>query len=387
MTVEEISLDKLTLYCEQQEFKGWDPFDGLNSPIIKNTALGESKFFRLAWIQLFKRNPVNLRHLVGVKKEYNSKGLALFLIGYHKRFKKTRQNKDLEKIILLADLLLEQKLKGYSGSCWGYNFDWQARAFFQPKGTPTIVATSYAVEALLSAYDVTKNDKYLNVATSAKRFILEDLNRTQDNNESFTLSYSPIDNTSVYNAGLLGAKTLTLIYKYTHESELYVNAKKIVEYVVDKQNPDGSWFYSPLHHHQWIDNFHTGFNLECLAIFMKVFDDKSIYSAYKKGLDYYMDNFFTQKGESKFFNDKLYPIDVHAPAQLLAFLSKTDEIENHQEIAKKALVWTINNMQSKKGFFYYQKRRYYTNKIPYIRWVQAWMFYGMSCLIFSDYYE
>ena len=117
---------------------------------------------------------------------------------------------------------------------------------------------------------------------------------------------------------------------------------------------------------------------------MKVFEDKSMYPAYKKGLDYYMNNFFTEKGESKFFNDKLYPIDVHAPAQLLAFLVKSNEIENYQDLAEKVINWTIANMQSKKGFFYYQKRKYYTNKTPYIRWVQAWMFYGLSFLIYPD---
>ena len=380
----EQNYNSLVKYCEQENFKGWDPYDGLNSPIIQKTIFGKSRFIRLAWIQLFKRNPFNLRPFVGIKKEYNPKGLALFLIGYHKRYKKTADKKDLEKIIFLADLLLKKKSNGYSGACWGYNFDWQARAFFQPKKTPTIVPTSYAAEALLLAYDSTKNKAYLEAAMSVKDFVLNDLNRTYDDKGDYSISYSPLDNTTVYNAGLLAAKILTLLYSYSKNEELFENAKKITQYVVNKQSPDGSWVYSPLHHHQWIDNFHTGFNLECIYLYMKVFEDKSMYPAYKKGLDYYMNNFFTEKGESKFFNDKLYPIDVHAPAQLLAFLVKSNEIENYQDLAEKVINWTIANMQSKKGFFYYPKRKYYTNKTPYIRWVQAWMFYGLSFLIYPD---
>ena len=381
------SYTKLIKYCEKENFKGWDPYDGLNSPIIKKTFLGKSRFIRLAWIQLFKRNPINLRPLVGIKKEYNPKGLALFIIGYHRQYTKTTDKKALEKIVFLADVLLEMKSDGYSGACWGYNFDWQARAFFQPEKTPTIVPTAYATEALLLAYDATKNKTYLDIALSVKDFILNDLNRTYDDKGNYSISYSPLDNTTVYNAGLLAAKTLTLLYAHTKEEALYESARKIIYYVVDKQNPDGSWAYSPLYHHQWIDNFHTGFNLECIDLFMKMFDDKSLYPAYKNGLDYYLDNFFTNKGESKFFNDKLFPIDAHAPAQLLAFLVKSNEIKKHQGLANKVTNWTINNMQSEKGFYYYQKRKFFTNKTPYMRWVQAWMFYGLSLLIHSDSYE
>ena len=36
------------------------------------------------------------------------------------------------------------------------------------------------------------------------------------------------------------------------------------------------------------------------------------------------------------------------------------------------------NMQDKKGYFYFQKRDKKINKINYMRWPNAWMFYGMS---------
>ncbi len=49
-----------------------------------------------------------------------------------------------------------------------------------------------------------------------------------------------------------------------------------------------------------------------------------------------------------------------------------------QPLADKVLNWTIANMQDKKGYFYYQKYRFYKIKIPYIRWSQAWMFYALT---------
>ena len=78
------SLDGLLDYCKSQGFKGWDPYDGLNSKVFKGIGLYKVAFFRLAWMQLFKRNPINLRRLLLVPKGYNPKGIGLFLSAYSK---------------------------------------------------------------------------------------------------------------------------------------------------------------------------------------------------------------------------------------------------------------------------------------------------------------
>ena len=122
------SFDSLISYCEKENYKGWDPYDGLNSWLTQKTPLGKSRFFRLTWIQLFKRNPLNLRPLFGIK-EYNPKGLGLFLIGYCNLYTKTNKKEYFDKIKFISNAILQLQTKGYSGAL-GYNFDWQARAFF-----------------------------------------------------------------------------------------------------------------------------------------------------------------------------------------------------------------------------------------------------------------
>ena len=70
-------------YCENEGFKGWDPYDGLNSKVFQALPfLKKSAICRLVVIQGFKRCPVNLRRLALVPKEYNAKGIGLFLSGY-----------------------------------------------------------------------------------------------------------------------------------------------------------------------------------------------------------------------------------------------------------------------------------------------------------------
>tara|TARA_R110002096_G_scaffold341890_6_gene534783 strand:+ start:430 stop:1593 length:1164 start_codon:yes stop_codon:yes gene_type:complete len=378
MNVLKNSFQKLKTYCEQENFKGWDPYDGLNSWVIQKTPLGKSRFLRLAWIQLFKQNPINFRFLFGVKKDYNPKGLGLFLTGYCNLYAIEPKKAYLDKIYFLADTIIKLKTEGYSGACWGYNFDWQARAFFQPKYTPTVVATTFITEALFKAFEITKKEAYLKTGISASKFVLNDLNKSYDDEGDFTFSYSPLDKTQVYNAGLLGAKLLCLVYHYTKDSALLENAKKVVSYVCKKQKNDGSWTYGTLPFHQWIDNFHTGYNLECIYTYQKVSGDISFQKSVEKGLKYYLDTFFTDEGISKYYNNKTYPIDIHAPAQLIVTLSKLREINKNTELINRVLNWTVQNMQSKEGFFYYQKKKRVTSKIPYIRWAQAWMFYAYS---------
>lgn len=372
------SFEKLKTYCEKANFKGWDPYDGLNSWIIQKTSLGRSRFFRLAWIQLFKRNPFNLRTLFGVKKDFNPKGLGLFLTGYCNLYKIDKNQAHLDKINILAHQIISLQTKGYSGACWGYNFDWQARAFFQPKFTPTVVATTFISEALLEAYDITQNKLYLDTAISASKFVLNDLNKSHDDDDDFTFSYSPLDHTQVYNAGLLGAKLLSLVYKYTKESLLLDEAKKVVSYVCKKQYQDGSWSYGTLPYHQWVDNFHTGYNLECIHVYRKISGDTSYDEQFEKGMSYYLNTFFTEEGIAKYYNDSIFPIDIHAPAQLIVTLAKCGNFTAHKAIVDRVINWTIINMQSPKGYFYYQKNKHYTSGIPYIRWAQSWMFYAFS---------
>ena len=374
----ELIFNKLKSFCEKQEYKGWDPYDGLNSWIIQKTPLGKFRFFRLAWIQLFKRNPINLRPLFGIKKDYNPKGLGLFLTGYCNLYCIDPKGEYLEKIYFLADKIIKLKTKGYSGACWGYNFDWQARAFFQPKFTPTVVATTFIAEALLEAYNITKNKQYLETVIGACKFVQNDLNKSFNLDGDFTFSYSPLDHTQVYNAGLLGAKLLCLVYNHTKDETLIQDAMSVVSYVCKKQSVDGSWAYGTLPFHQWIDNFHTGYNLECISVYKQISKDSSYDENLKKGMDYYLKTFFTEEGLSKYYNNKTYPIDIHAPAQLIVTLSKFGNFKDNQELVDRVLSWTINNMQSNKGYFYYQKNKFGTSKIPYIRWAQAWMFYAFS---------
>ena len=79
------SLKKLINYIEGEDFRGYDPYDALNSPFLKFLSFN-SKYPGIIFTQTIKRSPLNPRPLLGIKKELNPKALGLFLWGYSKLY-------------------------------------------------------------------------------------------------------------------------------------------------------------------------------------------------------------------------------------------------------------------------------------------------------------
>ena len=394
------SLSSLKSYCESEQFKGWDPYDGLNSkvfqalPFLKNSAL-----CRLAVIQGFKRSPINFRKIAMVPKEYNAKGIGLFLQGYCNLYKAVCGNQQLQdafgtqaqlmdKINELAELLISLQSKGYSGACWGYNFDWQARRLFLfPKYTPTVVATCFCATSLMDAYEVTGNKRYLDIALSSADFVVKDLHRTDFKN-GFLFSYSPLPgNDTVFNASLLGSKLLACCYHYTGDEEFKSLAEASVKACCEAQSEDGSWVYGMLPVQSWIDNFHTGYNLDALATYEEMTGDTTYHSNIEKGFEFYIKNFFEPDGCPKYYHDSKYPIDIHCPGQLFVTLDRLHKFDEYHILAENVLNWTVGHMQDKKGYFYYQLKQGMNSKIPYMRWSNAFMFNALSYYLLGESHE
>ena len=389
-------LSELKSYCESEQFKGWDPYDGLNSkvfqalPFLKNSAL-----CRLVVIQGFKRSPINFRKIAMVPKDYNAKGIGLFLQGYCNLYKAVCDNQQLQdafgtqaqlmdKINELAELLITLQSKGYSGACWGYNFDWQARRLFLfPKYTPTVVATCFCATALMDAYEVTGNKKYLDIALSSADFVIKDLHRTDFKN-GFLFSYSPLPgNDTVFNASLLGSKLLACCYHYTGDEELKRLAEASVKACCEAQSEDGSWVYGMLPVQSWIDSFHTGYNLDALITYEEMTGDITYHSNIEKGFEFYIKSFFEPDGCPKYYHDRKYPIDIHCPGQLFVTLERLHTFDEYHILAENVLNWTVEHMQDKKGYFYYQLKQGMNSKIPYMRWSNAFMFNALTCYLLN----
>ncbi|UCH90171.1 MAG: delta-aminolevulinic acid dehydratase [Thermoplasmata archaeon] len=293
----------------------------------------------------------------------------------------TKEQRYLERIDYILNLLEQLQSKGYSGNCWVYNFDWQSWTFMRPKGTPTVVNTSFIGHALLDCYELTSQQQALEMAVPIKTFILEDLHRS-GSNDMFCFSYTPVDTEAVHNANLLGASILARLMRYSDDDRLKSAALASLENSMRHQRDDGSWIYANTNIQSWVDSFHTGFNLQAIRYILDAGLASKHREAYLKGVKYYAENFFLENGTPKYYHDRTYPIDIHSPTQAICFFSQ--EGKEYEDLTDKIVNWMLQNMYSGRGFFYFRKGRFLTNRIPYMRWSQAWAFHALSAYLFGS---
>lgn len=380
----ESAYESLAAWCRERDYAGHDPFDALNSRVFQATPLKNSRAARLVWTQLFKRSPVSFRNLVRVPAERNAKGTALFALAALANYRRTKTKEAANEARTLLDDLSEARLDNKSGAAWGYNFDWQGRAFFAPKGTPTIVPTAFAARAFTEAARDLKDESYLSTARSCCDFILNDLPRSVESQSEICWSYSPVDRTRVFNASLLAAETLACVGALTNEVELCEWAVRGARYVVKRQREDGSWAYGADGYQSWADNFHTAFVLTSMARITKACLScrDEFREAMKRGYEFWRTSFFLSNGWPKYFHDRLYPADAHSAGAAIVALLELRELDSRAtELAHKIALWAIRNLRDPRGFFYYQRRRFYTVRTPYMRWSQAWMLYALARLM------
>jgi rhamnogalacturonyl hydrolase YesR len=242
-----------------------------------------------------------------------------------------------------------------------------------PAFTPTVVATGIITNGLHVYSEITGNERARAMVLEAVPFVLNDLNRTIEG-EEFCFSYSPVDTQVVFNATMKGARLLAQAFKITGNHDLASQARRTVAFVMRHQRDDGAWIYSSGDARTWVDNFHTGYVLDCLASYMECTGDESFKAQYDKGLRFYLGNFIDDEGRPKYYDTRTWPVDCTAAGQMLLTLLEAGCTGPAGRVAQ----WMIANMQAPGGNFYYQKHRHWTNRIPYMRWSDAWMLVGLS---------
>lgn len=376
------ALHKLCKYVEVESFKGYDPYDILNSNINFNL-LG--KWGPPVATQIHKRNPVNLRRFLGIKKDFNPKGLGVFLKAYCNLYEVTKESRYLDKANWLFNWLSTNHSKGYSGYCWGYNFPWASSEEYNPVFMPSVVVTSVVIDAIYTYYVLTKSEKAREIIQSSADYVLNDIPVTRyDAGHSF--AYTHKSKGSCYNASLHAAEILARA-KSTGKVFDQNLIEDAVMYVIHQQKQDGSWYYSynPAKdtERKQID-FHQGFILVSLyniGLHVNLSRQKEVNRAVTKGLRFYWKRQFTSNGRSFWRLPRKYPVDIHNQSQgVITFAIYSQWDKSYLVRAETILDWTIEHMQDKSGYFYYRIHPWFIDKTPYIRWGQAWML-----LAFSEY--
>ncbi len=377
----ENAVRKLVDYCHANNWAGYDPYDALNSRVFGILPFLNSRFPRLALTQALKRSSINLRRPLLVQKAQNPKAMALFLSAFVKLSGASLV--DAEPLAgLMIERLMALRSQGTDYWCWGYSFPWQMRKDIVPRWAPNLVCTTFAANALLDVYENFQDTRCLEMASSAAEYILNDLYWTRGEIVA-GFSYPRADlQVQVYNANFLAAALLCRVYRHTGERRFLDPALTAARYSAAMQFSDGSWTYGEMRTQQWIDNFHTGFNLCALRSIGRYAGTSEFDPYLRRGLDFYRSHFLREDGAVKYFHDRTYPIDIHCVAQSIITLMELEDLNPAcVNEAQSVFQWAMNHMWDDRGFFYYRRLRHWTNRIPYIRWSQAWMLLAMATLL------
>jgi hypothetical protein len=375
------SLDRLEAHLEAERFRGYDPYDALSSPIFRLPVLRSSRWLRIAAEQALKRSPVNLRPLLRIPKGYNPVTLAFVLeaSAYRSRTDPQRADAFRARAVKCVAELARLRSRGYSGACWGYPFDWEARYGRLPAGTPTIVATGIVTNSLFTAYRLLQLDHAFEMCTSAARFALHDLPRTAIEDGTFCWGYFPRDTQRVLNATMKGARLCAQVYSVTEDEAYLEPATQTAAYAARHQRDDGSWPYAVGDARQWADNFHTAYVLDAFDSYECCTSESRFHDVKERGWRYYRDNFFVDDRIPKYYPDKPFPVDATACAQSLLTLCRFGDIDTAVHVAE----WTVRKMHCPDGHFAYQVRRRRVVRIPYMRWASAYMYAALSRLAYA----
>lgn len=366
-------------YCRGNNWAGYDPYDALNSRLIAALPVLNFRISRLLITQLIKRSPLNLRPLLLVPRTHNPKGTALFLASIVRLVKVGLIAED-GSINRLAEMLLNLRSPGQRYFSWGYDFNWQTRGALVPSRSPNIICTSFAANALLDAYEFSSNPLWLDAAKSAADFV-HDVLFWSNASVPGCFSYTPLERNAVHNANLLGAALCCRVAHMTGNQRYYEPAFEASRFSTSKQRNDGAWVYGESPHQKWIDNFHTGYNLTALGAIGKYGKTGEFDESVRRGLAFYLAHFFREDGAPKYYHDAVYPIDIHSVAISMIVLTEfAGIITSASPTANSIFRWAVKNMWDPEGYFYYQKRRSYTVRTPFMRWSQAWMLLALSTL-------
>jgi rhamnogalacturonyl hydrolase YesR len=372
------SAQEVARWVEEHNYQAYDPGDGDLSFLRYFTF--DAHFLRRLLTAGVLRTPFHIRPWIGISPHTSTKGMGYMGWGYVKMLTSTGTENYRPRAEYCFDWLMRNRSPGYEHYCWGNHFSFSTRGGTIPRHTPTIVWSSLIGLAFLEAYEVLGNPEYLTVATSVCEWV-KTLPRKRTSRGT-CLSYVPFKQSSIHNSNMLGAALLARVAVHTHDHEARDLARDAMIYSCTRQNDDGAWFYGEATKYHWIDNFHTGYNLDCLKRYLDSSSNQEFESNLRRGFQYFKLHFFDRDGRAKYYHDKAGPTDIQCAAQAidtLAFFSDADT--EALELSAKVALWTINNMQAKDGHFYYRDLGWKKVKTPMLHWGQGTMFKALAHLL------
>lgn len=364
---------------EARDWRGYDPYDALNSPFASvltlRTALG-----RRVLTQAVKTSPVNLRPLLRIEPAWNDKALALVASAYARLWAANHDETAAAEAARRLAAVAAGGVEAGGGLGWGYNFDVQTRFFCYRRGTPNTIASSFVAHALLDGCELLQDERWRVPADRAARF-LETQMLVGGPRPYFR--YVAGDDVLIHNANLLACSVLARASAALGDERRAQLARDAVRTSLDRQRPDGSWPYAESPDGGWVDNFHTGYVLESLARCTELATD--VEGRLRDGAHFWRAELFLSDGTPRYSTTRTFPLDGHCYAEAVeTWLALIGHVPDALDQARASARLLVERMLDPAGYVRFQQRRLLTSGVPFVRWTTAPSFRALAGLLLAE---
>ena len=298
----------------------------------------------------------------------------------------------LQKAMHFLEVLRKTRCGDFKEYCWGYPFNWVWHGGVIETQTPLITTTPYVYEAFLQIYEMKRAaasvsqelDQLRLVLESIARHALMDIKDFRTSERASSCSYTPFAGDGrVINAAAYRAFLLTSAAHLFYNSDYRETAQRNLNFVLENQNPDGSWPYAVDGVRDFVDHFHTCFIMKALAKIHALTGHKACLETLSRGVEYYLKNLFDEDGLPKPFSKAprltVYKRELYDCAECINLCLLLRDRFPQLETTLETVVKGIRKDWIKPDGSFRSRRLYWGwDNVPMHRWGQSQMFRSLA---------
>ena len=308
---------------------------------------------------------------------------AHYAMGFAFLYQTTGDPSQLENAIHSLSELQKSRCHQFKEYCWGYPFDWVTRNGVLKQDTPLITTTPYVYEAFLQLFKLDPRHEWKPILESIARHASVDIKDFKTSEKASSCSYTPYDKGGVINAAAYRAFLLTSASLLFSNDNYWKIAERNLNFVLENQNPDGSWPYAMDGVRDFVDHFHTCFVMKALAKIHTLTGHSATLEALDKGVSYYQDNLFDADGLPKPFSRAprltVYKRELYDCAECinlcLLVRGNFPQLETTLETVVEGI---LKNWIKPDGSFRSRRLHLGWDNVPMHRWGQSQMFRSLA---------
>jgi hypothetical protein len=331
---------------------------------------------------------------------------AHYAMGFGFLYEVTGDPPHLEKAIHFLTELKASRCRDFKEYCWGYPFDWVWRGGVLKEQTPLITTTPYCYEAFLQVLEILEQDTceeeslspsskgrrghlmelrsdWKHILEAIARHAANDIKDFKTSDRASSCSYSPYGEGGVINAAAYRAFLLTSAHRVFSNDDYWNIAKRNLNFVLESQNADGSWYYAVDGVRDFVDHYHTCFVMKALAKIHALTGYDPCLEAFSRGLKYYLENLFNEDGLPKPFSKAprltVYKGELYDYAECINLcLLLRDRFPQLKNTLETVVRGVLKEWITPDGSFRSRRLHLGWDNVPMHRWGQSQMFRSLA---------